>query len=217
MAFRRFKIKASTKGLPIPSDQTIFHKLLMWWGILFVYLAMMCIINAVSESHAVPPYEICLQSHHLAESLSIECWQNWLLFAPVIAIVLVNIYFDYNDTPIFIPPSLFAINHQQEHPTGAWDKAPIKTCYISIIFTAPNILQWVLNELNVMELEDQNNIRIFFNILSLVTLLKAPIMALWTHHFYQNQTKNNQAQLGNNIELHSITSENQRLMKIESE
>ena len=216
MAFRRFKIKASTKGLPIPSDQTIFHKLLMWWGIFFVYLTMMCIINAVSESHALPHYEICLQSHHLAESASLQRWQNWLLFAPVIAIVLVNIYFDYDDTPIFIPPSLFAIN-QQEHIPPTWDKTPIKTCYISIIVTAMHILPSALNDLNVMELEDQSNMLICLSILSIVTLLKAPIMALWTHHYYQNQTKNNQAQPGNNIELHSITSENQRLMEIESE
>ena len=181
MAFRRFKITASTKGLPIPCDQTIFHKLLMWWGILCVYLAMMSIINAVSESHILIPYEICLQSHHLAESLSIERWQHWLLITPMFAIVLVNIYFDYNDTPIFIPPSLFAINQQQEHipPTGAWDKTPIKTCYISIVVTALNMLPLALNDLNVMKLEDQSNMLICLSMLSIVPLLKAPIMGTY--------------------------------------
>ena len=85
--------------------------------------------------------------------------------------VLANIYFDYDDTPIFIPPSLFAINHQQEHipPTGAWDKTPIKTCYISLIVTALNILPSTLHDLNVMKLEDQSNMLIWLSIFSILT------------------------------------------------
>lgn len=179
----------------------------------------MSITNAVFEFHALPPYEICLQSDHLAESLALERWQSWLILVPFLAVLVINIYFDYDDVEIFIPPSLAAIN-QQEHIPPNWDKTPIKTSYISL-FSAIiiDIVPLALDKLNVIDLGDENPMVVLFNtyIQVLVSLLKSPVLALWTHHYYQKQANTNQAQRGNDIELHSITSENQRLMEIESE
>ena len=199
--FRRFKIQASVKGLPIPCDQSIFKRLAKYWAAIFLYLSLLAIINAVSETHALLPYEICLHSNHLAETMSLERWQNWLMLIPLYAIVLINIYFDYDD----IAPSFSAINPQENIPP-TWDKTPIKTCYISLV----PLLVRPLVHLDVMDIEDQGIRLIWFNTFLVVSLLKAPIIAQWTYYYHKKNTVN-QAQPENYLELHppipSISSE----------
>ena len=68
---------------------------------------------------------------------------------------------------------------------------------------------------------DDQTIRLMwiFNFFQIVSILKAPIIALWTH-YYQKKNHANQAQPGNELELqplHSISSEGQQMMEIESE
>ena len=182
-----------------------------------MYLTLLSIANDVFEFHVLPPYEMCLHSDHFAESLALERWQMWLISVPFLAVLVINIYFDYDDIDIFIPPSLAAIN-QQEHIPPNWDKTPIKTSYISLFSTIIiDIVPLALDKLNAIDLGDENLMVVLFNTYMLVTLLKSPVVALWTHHYYQKQANTNQAKPRIDIELHSITSENQRLMEIESE
>ena len=171
-----------------------------------MYLSLLAIVNAVSKTHAIPPYEICLHSNHFAESMSLERWQPWLLLIPLCTIVLVNIYFDYDH----ILPSLSAINQLE----NILPSTPIKTCYLSLV----HLLVLPLVQLDVVDIENEGIRMIWFNTFLVVSLLKAPLIALWTHHCQKNN--GNQAQPGNDLELHpihSISSEGQRVIEMESE
>ena len=125
--------------------------------------------------------------------MSLERWQNWLMLIPLYAIVLINIYFDYDN----ITPSL----NTQESIPPTWDKTPIKTCYISLV----PLLVRPLVHLDVMDIEDQGIRLIWFNTFLVVSLLKAPIIAQWTY-YYHKKNNTNQAQEGNYLDLHPIPS-----------
>ena len=119
--------------MPIPSDESFLRIFKLIWLSLIAYPLILAIMNEFAQMHVIPPHEICLNSSFLAESLFFLKWQRLLSGFPIFVSLITNIYFDFDDTPIFIP----AINNQPNAPPNPTrNEAPIKTSYISVAYLA---------------------------------------------------------------------------------
>ena len=123
--------------MPIPSDESFLRIFKLIWLCLIAYPLFLALMNEFAQMHFIPHYEICLNSSFLAESLFFLKWQRFLSGFPIFVSLITNIYFDFDDTEILIPPRLSAINNQPYAPPNpTWDEAPIKTSYISVAYLA---------------------------------------------------------------------------------
>ena len=214
--FRRYKVKAAFSGNPIPLDASIFRSFLKYWFGLLIYLTCITFLNTTFQWRIFPPYETCLKHNpdFLPPALKDLRWDRIVLMLPCLLVVLINIYYDIDDPPIFIPPRLSSIN-RQENTFPMWNESFIKTSYISMAALA--IL--IVTELDVFDTYNHKSRKfILFNVTFIIINLKGPLIALWIYYCERNhQVKevnpDNLEEL--NSELASITSEGQQLREIE--
>ena len=216
--FRRYKVKAAFSGDPIPLDASIFRSFLKYWFGLLIYLTCITLLNTTFQWRIFPPYETCLKHNPdpVPPALKDLRWgSRVVVMLPCLLVVLINIYYDIDDPPIFIPPRLSSIN-RQENTFPIWDESFIKTSYISIAALA--IL--IVTELDVFGTSNHKSRKlILFNVTFIILNLKGPLIALWIYYCERNHhakkvDPDNLQEL--NSELASITSEGQQLREIES-
>ena len=189
--------------MPIPSDESFLRIFKLGWLCLIAYPVLLALMNEFAQMHVIPAHEICLNSSFLAESLFFLKWQRLLLAVPAIVIVITNIYFDFDDTPIFIPPRSPATNDQPN--ALPYPNPPIKTSYMSVAFFA-FILMFALDLVSSM------TVLIF---MTFGMSLKAPLLyALWIYRCHNvNHVRTDNMEMVNVV---SISSEGQRQLEAET-
>ena len=184
-------------GNTIPSDESLLTIFKRIWSCLLAYTVLLATLNELVQLHLIPPHEICLNSSFWSESLSFLKWERLLVGSPVVVSLMTNIYFDFDDTSI-------AINNQQnEPPNPTWNVAPLKTSYISVAY---------LSFLILFALDMANSITIL-TFLTLALSMRAPLLALWTHHYQKNVIQTDNLQM---VDLVSISSEGQQQWESET-
>ena len=191
-------------GITIPSDESLLTIFKRIWLCLLAYPFLLATLNELIQLHVIPPHEICLNSSFWAESLSYLKWERLLVGSPVLLSLLTNVYFDFDDTPILVPPSLFAINNQQNAPPNpTWNTSPIKTSYISVAY---------LSFLLLFAVDVASSI-IIITFMPMFLSLKAPLLALWTHHCQKKVIQTDNVEM---VDLVSISSEGQKQWESET-
>ena len=180
------KVNAAFTGRPIPSEKLILKTFVILSASLILYLFFVTLFNSTLNVSFLPPYAVCMRYNFEKVEFSWHIYKL-LLLIPFSLIIGTNILFDIEDSchPIF-------------------DESPLKTSYISTLLLVIMIFQD--QALFVRPL----HILIRIGMLLVVSLIKGPLIAVWT--FYQLKQKNlKKPQQKMDGELLSLSAQQQHL------
>ena len=152
------KVNAAFAGQPIPSEKSILKTFAILSACLILYLFFVTLFNSTLNVSFLPLYAACMRYNYEEAELS---WHNYklLILIPFSLIIGTNIHFDIEDNC---------------HPI--LDESPLKTSYISTLLFVIMIFQHQAMFIRPL------HILIMIGMLLVVSLIKGPLIAIWTHH-----------------------------------
>ena len=152
------KVNAAFAGQPIPSEKSILKTFAILSACLILYLFFVTLFNSTLNVSFLPLYAACMRYNYEEAELS---WHNYklLILIPFSLIIGTNIHFDIEDNchPIF-------------------DESSLKTSYISTLVLVIVIFQpqaIFIRHLHIL---------ITIGKLLVISLIKGPLIAIWTYH-----------------------------------
>ena len=155
------KVNAAFAGRPIPSEKKILKTFVILSACLILYLFFVALFNSTLNVSFLPLYAACMRYNYEEAELS---WHNYklLILIPFSLIIGTNILFDIEDSchPIF-------------------DESSLKTSYISTLVLVIVIFQ---PQAMLIRPRPPRHILITIGMLLVISLIKGPLIAIWTHH-----------------------------------